>query len=302
MTTWPPLVIALALLFVAPAMMRGSGMDHLDLLPGVVVFDTSDWIVEGTIARTEPAGERAEFAVLAVTRVHRGPADVREIRIRQVQAAHANTATRRVESGARGFWIHNTFRGGARPATLGPKGAAQPESVDGREIAFWPESTRAEFEKTLAERAALPGGEPVQGLALRLETFFESPFVSGPAYELLVSLKNVSDRPIRVCVDSAHKPLAGRWLRPDGTERALEVYPLDHTRGEDDERWVTIAPGAVAFVWPLRPPRGIVLVTPPNGEHKLRVTFRVEPTASGAGAGGGWSGTATSNEVVFRVP
>jgi hypothetical protein len=178
------------------------------------------------------------------------------------------------------------------------------------------------------------GSKPVKGL-VALAELTEKP--EKGAFEVRLSLKNVSDKPITVC-DCIHlaSQIQVQWLGPDGKLQKSKHndYPGSNFTLKKSE-FVAIQPGEVRRIVPtvrfhtsrdkLGPDPEMKLPDPyaldlmmlaersnlvGAGEHRVRVSFTNTFVRYPAGPGPNptlipvdnvWTGTVTANEVIFKV-
>jgi len=155
------------------------------------------------------------------------------------------------------------------------------------------------------------GGKPVKGI-VALARLVEKPAKGSTSFEVRLSLKNVSTKPITVCAWVGYQPLKVRWLGPDGKMRKSKHYDwlafVDLAGLSKDNGFVTIPPGGVRFITPE------ILFHPPTekpvpgfgnaaqvGKHRVTVTFTNNEDGKQFGLQNVWTGTVIAKEITFRV-
>jgi RNA polymerase sigma factor (sigma-70 family) len=175
------------------------------------------------------------------------------------------------------------------------------------------ESNELELKVLKKEKAkANPaGGKPVKGI-VALARLVEKPAKGSTSFEVRLSLKNVSTKPITVCAWVGYQPLKVRWLGPDGKMRKSKHYDwlafVDLAALSKDNGFVTIPPGGVRFITPE------ILFHPPTekpvpgfgnaaqvGKHRVTVTFTNNEDGKQFGLQNVWTGTVIAKEITFRV-
>lgn len=265
------------------------------------LVDQADVIVAGKVARIEeakPGGgvPNYEHAMVEVSEVLKGPAGMKDVRIRQLpppapgQPVIAGLPLR-YNAGTEGIWL---LKKDAREAVYGPP--SHPSQIQ-------PKQQKEEIAKLVKARANLPGGKPAGGLVARAE--LEMP-KQGNVYQVWFSLKNVSDKPIVICDYVANQPLQVDWIGPDQKKRQSKHYAwLDDPRigpqaPLNENHFITIPPGGVYFLGPRGEYVGITLTNPEPGEHKLTIGYG-NKEGKKLGLKEVWTDSVTANEVVVRV-
>ena len=165
------------------------------------------------------------------------------------------------------------------------------------------------------KKADPKGGKAVNGLVASAEVVEQKPAKDPPYFEVQFSLKNVSDKPITICDYVGNHPLKVEWIGPDGKTlrsghygwlRAAFIAPLSK------KNYVTIPAGDVRRIDPQGDTSGIVFqpipekplrfgnVTTP-GKHRVTVSYTNMEDGKKFNQQNVWTGTVTTNEVVFTV-
>src|SRR5262249_18555988 len=123
--------------------------------------------------------------------------------------------------------------------------------------------------KLLKERAKLPWGKAVNGLAARAELIKHD-----GGCEIRFSVKNASAKALRVFAWPGAKPLSVAWTSSAGQKRDVKVYDQAQTADlpaptEDD--YPLLPPGGILFIGPLGKHAGISIPKPEPGD---RITVR----------------------------
>jgi hypothetical protein len=166
-------------------------------------------------------------------------------------------------------------------------------------------------DKKEAEREA---GKPVNGLAASAEVVEHKPAQKAPYFEVKVSLKNVADKPITICIYNGNQPLIVDWTGPDGKKLHSDhyFYALRSLAPLSERAFVTIPAGAVyhldagsdagiSFKPSFEPklPWGYNPAKP--GKHRVRVSYVNKEDGKKFNLKNVWTGTVSANEVVFSI-
>lgn len=267
-------------------------------IPNWRLVDMADVIVVGKVTKIEGGGGKYEQAVIEVSEVLKGPAGLKEVRLRQLPQPPAGAPVieglpLRYPAGTHGIFL---VKKDAKEALYGPP--THPSE-------FQALQQKDEIVKTVKVRANVPGGKAVGGLVARAE--LESSKQAN-AQQIWFSLKNDSDKPILVCNYVAHRPLQVDWIGPDGKKRDSKHYAwLDDPRIGPQAplsagHFITLPPGGVCFLGPRGDSyQGFFLTNPERGAHKLTIRFGSKEDGKKLSLKDVWTGDVVSSEVVVIV-
>ncbi len=282
-------------------------------VPLEILADEAHLIVEGTVTEVKvpgfdpPDARPQELAVVKIDSVlkalphvaGKGGAKPKEIGILQPAGVGLAVSTDlRFTVGQKAIWL-----------------LKKDPAVDAYRVSHPSQIQAATEKKKLTElvkaRAKMPGGKAVGGLVARAE-LVEHKGGAVKSWEVRLSLKNASDKPVVVFDFVGARPLVVDWTGPDGEKREslhYEWLKAARLRRPDKTNFATIPPGGVHFIGSEGGGQGLLfradeapnvnLVTP--GKHKIAVSYRSEEDGKRFGIKDAWTGTAAANEVEIAV-
>lgn len=265
------------------------------MVPLAILADEADLIVSGKVTEVKDG-----VAVVGVADVLKP----RSTKLKEVQVKGAG------DLGQEGVWLLTRY----------------PEKdVYCVERCFREVKKQKELADLVVAREKLPEGKVVNGLIARAEVI-EQKTASGLAYEVRLSVKNVSDKTITICDFPNHYPVQIQWTGPDGNPREHSDHYawLDGLRELSGRRnylpqlssynyRLPVPPGAIRFIGIheqiLVPPfwgigarnSGIWFKAPEVGKHRISVSFTNKEQGKEFGLKNVWQGTVVANEISFTV-
>jgi hypothetical protein len=266
-------------------------------VPLEILVDEAEVIVQGKVVKIEDAKFARKFgnterkydaAVVEVMAVLKGPAKLKEVRIAQPAAGGLALSTDiRFAAGQEGIWLLN------RGAEKDVYWALHPSQ-------FQPAKEKENLAKLVQERDKLPAGKPADGLAARAEVVKQD-----KGFAVRFSLKNVSDKPLKVCDYVGNRPLQVEWIGPDGKKRESKHYDwlkAVRLRPVSEENFVTLQPGGVLFLAAqFGKDQGIRFEDAGPGEHKVTVGYVNQEDGKPFQLKDVWTGLVTAAAVVVTV-
>lgn len=145
-------------------------------------------------------------------------------------------------------------------------------------------------------RAADPGpGKPVNGLAAKAD------LVEG---EIRLTLKNVSDKPMRLCTWIGQRCIDVNWIGPDGKPRESKHYEWmtrARIRGVTGEDFITLKPGQSLVFGPQGKDSNLTLPDPEPGKHAVKLSFKNTQDGKQFKLEGVWTGSVSANEITLNL-
>jgi len=266
-------------------------------VPLEFLVDEAAIIVQGKVAKIEDAkftrklgnAERKyDAAVVEVSAVLKGPTKVKEVRIAQpARGGLALSTDIHFAAGQEGIWL--LTKGAEKDAYW----ALHPSQ-------FQPAKEKDNLVKLVQERAKLPAGKAVDGLAARAEVLKQE-----KGFAVRFSLKNVSDKPLKVCDFVGNYPLQVEWIGPDGKKRESKHYDwlkAVRLRPVSEENFITLEPGGVLFLSAtFSKEQGIPFEDAGTGEHKVTVSYVNKEDGKQFKLKDVWTGTVSAPEVKITV-
>jgi hypothetical protein len=264
-------------------------------VPREKLIDQADTVVVGKVVRIDAAGaaKGIECVTVEVKEVLKGDPKLKTIKQLQPSSEQIAYASHhvRVSVGERGVWLVKKSPNGDYYSFEHP--AAFVSTNDKTEAA-----TVMEIKKLLEDRAKIPAGPEVKGLVARAELLREG------SASIRFSLKNVSDKPIVICDYAGSKPLAVKWIGPDG--RDIPGTHYDWLReaqltGITATCFVTIPPGGVHLMGPRQQEfDSSFLATAPAGENRITISYHNKTVGDEFKIKNVWTGTVSARELIFK--
>ncbi len=165
------------------------------------------------------------------------------------------------------------------------------------------------------EKVKPEGGKEVKGLVALAEVVEHNLANDRPYFEVLFTLKNVSDKPITICDYAGNQPLKVQWVGPDGKTLRSDHYGwLRYSRiaSLTEKNFVTIAAGGVRRIVAGGGYSGIIFQPTPEkplrvgnvtqpGKHRVTVSYTSMEDGKKFNLESVWTGTVTANEVVLNA-
>ena len=278
-----------------------------------ILADEADVIIVGKVTKIQDGGfavgqRKFDVAVVKVSRILKSKPQVgkpKQLRIGQPSRGRIGLSTDiRFRPGQEGIWLLK------KDPDRNVYWARHPSQ-------FQPIKQLKLLTDLVKARQKLAGGKPVDGLTLRAELSIHKGG-NGPTYfQIRISLKNVSDKPVTVCNYVGNQPLQVAWTGPDGKPRKSSHYAwlaLVRLRGVSKKEFTTLQPGDVMFLGPRSKQSGIFFQpgakranarasvnVPETGKHAVVVSFKNVEAGKRFGLKGVWTGVVSANAVTFTV-
>lgn len=280
-------------------------------VPLEVLVDESFIIVAGKVIKVEKAGfainnrnfDVATIEVSETLKIWPHLNHVKQIRLFQPSAGGIAVSTDlRSTVGQTGVWLL----------------IKQPER-DGYVVKhpsqFQPMEEKEKIAKLVAARKKLAGGKPVNGLQARAE-LIEQAVAGGPTfYEVRLSVKNVSDKPIILFDYTGAQPFKVEWTGPAGKQHESKHYEWlkrSDIAAANESNVIKLLPDTIHFIGPQSRDSGVYFQSQSDrpavnenvaepGEHKIVLSYTNQEDKPVAGVTGVWVGTVPANEITFTV-
>jgi hypothetical protein len=150
--------------------------------------------------------------------------------------------------------------------------------------------------------ASAPAEEnkPVKGLAAYAELIENKDKV----LEIRLTLKNVSDKPLAVCVWLGQRSVEIVWTGPDGKPRESNAYEwlkAVRLRNVTADDFVTLKPGEKLVIGPRGRDSTLKLEGIEPGKHQVKLTYKSTQDGKALGVVGEWTGSVTADPVKAEV-
>lgn len=310
MRTHHPLLIVMAVAFVGvTAFSSQSASASWAAVALEILADEADVIVVGKVTKVQDGGfavgnRKFDVAVIKVSRLLKSKAKVgkpKQLRIGQPSRGGFGVSTDiRFRQGQEGVWLLK------KDPARNVYWARHPSQ-------FQPIKQQKLLATLVKARQKLAGGKPVDGLTLRAELIIHKGGNSPAYFQIRISLKNVSDKPVTLCNYVGNKPLQVAWTGPDGKPRMSSHYAwlaLARLRAVSEQNFATLQPGDVLFLGPRSNHSGIFFQpastqpranVPEAGKHTVVVSFKNAEAGKKFGLKGVWTGVVSANAVTFTV-
>jgi hypothetical protein len=280
-------------------------------VPLEILVDESYVIVEGKVSKIEKAGfainnRNQDVAIIEVTNVLKALPHLnkpKQIRLLQPAAGGIAVSTDlRSNVGQTGIWL-----------------LAKHLERDGYIVKhpsqFQPLEEKQKLTELIASREKLAGGKPVKGLQARAE-LFENAVAGGPTfYEVRLSVKNVSDKPLQLFNFAGAHPLVVDWTGPAGeklTSKHYDWLKRADLAAANDSNIITLPPGGVQFIGPQSRDSGVYFQSPSDrpavneneadvGTHKIVLSYANTDPEPVPGTMDVWQGTVTASEITITA-
>jgi hypothetical protein len=280
-------------------------------VPLEVLVDESYVIVEGKVSKIEKAGfainnRNQDVAIIEVTSLLKAlPHLNKPKQIRRVQPAAGGIAVStdlRSNVGQTGIWLLVKY-------------PERDEYIVKHPSQSQPVEEKQKLTELIAAREKLVGGKPVKGLQARAE-LFENAVAGGPTfYEVRLSVKNVSDKPLQLFDYAGAQPLVVDWTGSAGEKMTSKHYDWlkrADLAAADDTNIVTLPPGGVRFIGPQSRDAGVYFQSPSDrravneneavvGTHKITLSYSNANPEPLLGIKNLWQGTVAANEITLTV-
>jgi hypothetical protein len=263
-------------------------------VPREVLIDRSDVIAVGKVIRIDEAGAGQEFAVIEVKEILKGDPKLKTLKLRQPALKGARLSHRvSVSVGENGVFMLEKVANAegyhfGHPMQIGITTERTEKAVI------------EEYRKLIEQRTKLPGGKEVNGLVARAEVMKE-----GGIPSVRFTLHNVSKKPVVICDYIGNRPLAVKWIGPDG--KPIESTHYDWLKAArlkalGAENFVTIPPGGTRQMGPHLSAfdSAFLFDSAPRGESKITISYTNETNGEAFKIANVWTGTVIANEVVIK--
>lgn len=304
--------LAIGLVMLAPFCGLDTAAAMWAPAPIEVLIDQADLVIAGKVTGVAPAG----FAL------HNRPQSIATIDVLRVLKSlpgHGQPKLVKLAQPAVGGLALSTdlaYRVGQEGIWLLRRDDANGVYVVNHPSQYQPADQWKTLSALVVARQKLAGSKPVAGLVARSEVFTTTQPKGPTSFEVRLSLQNITDKPITICMYNGNKPLQAEWITPDGEQAESVHYKwLERVRlaGVQASNFETIPAGGVRYIGASSPETGIffqsalgrpsaAINTVGPGEHQVTVSYVNAEDGKPLGLENVWTGTIVAPALTFTAP